>query len=303
MKAGPLLLLAGLLVLALLANSALYTVSQTQQALLTQFGRVVRVVKTPGLHIKLPLIQTAIILDKRLLDLALPSEEVILGDQRRLIVDGFARFRIVNPLRFYQAAGATETTIDGRLNSVVTAALRRVLGNEQLLDVLSAQRTRIMAHIRDEVNAQMRPFGVAVEDVRIRRADLPEENTEAVLSRMKSERQRVAAEARAKGAEAAAKIRAQADRERTVLLADAKAEADQLRGQGEAQAISILAKANGEDPHFFAFWRTLQAYRAIADAGKTRLVLTPATPFLQMLTKPPTSAVLAPAGDKQAAAH
>lgn len=280
--------LALLVVVLIVGGSTLFTVGQTEQVLITQFGQPVRVITKPGLHAKLPLIQTAISFDRRLLDYALPPEEVILGDQRRLIVDSFARFRITDPLRYYQAVGPTEAGIRARLNSVVSSALRRVLGGEQLLSVLSAARGRIMSTIRDQVNKEMKGFGVSVEDVRIRRADLPDENTQAILSRMQSERQRIAAQLRAEGAEAAAKIRASAERERTVLLAQARATADKLRGEGEAQAITIYAKAFDQDPHFFKVWRTLQAYRDAFAKGTSRLVLTPGDAFLKMLRTAPT---------------
>ena len=281
--------LAGLLVVVLIiAGSTLFTVSQTEQVLITQFGQPVRVITKPGLHAKLPLMQTAIVFDRRLLDYELPSEEVILGDQRRVIVDSFARFRITDPLRYYQAVGPTEDGIRARLNSVVSSALRRVLGNEQLLNVLSSARGRIMSTIRDQVNKEMTGFGVSVDDVRIRRADLPEENTQAILSRMQSERQRVAAQLRAEGAEASAKVRADAERERTVLLAQARATADKLRGEGEAQAITIYADAFDKDPYFFKVWRTLQAYRDAFANGTSRLVLTPGDAFLKMLREAPT---------------
>ncbi len=225
-------LVAALVVLAIVADSSLFTVGQTEQVLITQFGQAVRDIPQPGLHMKIPLVQTVITFDRRLLDYALPPEEVILGDQRRLIVDSFTRFRITNPLQYYQAVGPTEEGIRARLNSVVSSALRRVLGTEQLLNVLSSNRGRIMGLIRDQVNTEMQGFGVSVEDVRIRRADLPEENTQAILSRMQSERQRVAAQARAEGADSTVTIRANAARERTVLLAAARAKADNLRGQG-----------------------------------------------------------------------
>ena len=279
--------LAAAFVVALLAGSSLFTVSQTEQALITQLGQPVRVIAKPGLHAKLPLVQTAIFFDRRLLDYEVPPEEVILGDQRRLIVDSFARFRIVDPLRYYQAVGVGEEGIRARLNSVVSSALRRVLGNEQLLNVLSSQRGRIMGLIRDQSNAEMHNFGVTVEDVRIRRADLPEENTQAVLARMQSERQRVAKQARAEGAEAAAKIKADADRERTVLLANAKASDDRLRGEGEAKSIATYADAVQRDPGFFQTWRTLQAYREAFANGTSRLVLTPGDEFLKLLNRAP----------------
>jgi membrane protease subunit HflC len=282
--------LAGLVVILVLAVSSLFTVDQTEQVLITQFGRPVRVISEPGLHAKLPFIQTVISFDRRLLNLELSGEEVILGDQRRLIVDSFTMFRITDPLRYYQAVGSVEDGIRGRLNSIVSSSLRRVLGNNTLLDVLSADRTHIMANIRSQVNAEMGSFGVSVEDVRIRRADLPEENTQAILSRMQSERQRVAAQARAEGVEAAQKIRADAERDRTVLLADARATADNLRGEGEATASRTFAQAYGKDPGFFAAWRTLSAYRDSFASGNAKLVLTPDNDFLRYLAAPPVPA-------------
>jgi membrane protease subunit HflC len=281
------IVIAAIVVLALLADWSLFTVNQTEQVLITQLGQPIRVITDPGLHAKIPMVQTVISFDRRLLDYALPPEEVILGDQRRLIVDSFTRFRITDPLRYYQAVGPTEDGIRARLNSVVSSSLRRVLGTEQLLNVLSSNRDRIMGLIRDQVNTEMRGFGVSVVDVRIRRADLPEENTQAILSRMQSERQRVAAQARAEGAEASVTIRANAERERTVLLADARAKADNLRGQGEAQAIATYADAFQRDPHFFQVWRSLQAYKDAFAAGTSRLVLTPGEGFLKLLREPP----------------
>jgi len=275
--------LAALFVVVVVAWSSLFVVDQTEQVLITQFGEPIRVISKPGLHAKLPLVQNVITFDRRLLDYELPSEEVILADQRRLIVDSFTRFHITDPLRYYQAVGPTEDGIRTRLNSVVSSALRRVLGGEQLLNVLSSARERIMGLIKDQVNAETRNFGVSIEDVRIRRADLPEENTEAILQRMQSERKRVAAQARAEGAEASAKIRADADRQKTVLLAQARADAEKLRGEGEAQAIAIYADAFQRDPGFFATWRTLQAYKEAFASGKSRLVLSPQDDFLRLM--------------------
>ncbi len=277
---------AAVVVLVLLLSSV-FEVNQTEQVLLTQFGKSVRVISEPGLHFKLPFVQTAITFDRRLLDYELPPEEVILSDQRRLIVDSFARFRITDPLAYYQSVGPTEDAIQARLASVASSSLRRVLGTEQLLDVLSSQRGRIMGDIRKRVNDEMQGFGVDIQDVRIRRADLPAENTQAILSRMISERQRVAAQGRAEGAEASARIRADADRERTVLLANAKATADQLRGKGEAQAIAQYADAFQRDPAFFTTWRTLQAYREAFNAGTLHLVMSPGDDFLKLLRQAP----------------
>jgi membrane protease subunit HflC len=278
--------IAGAVVLAFVAfvlNASLFTVSQTEQVLLLQFGEVVRPVSDPGLHAKLPFVQNIATFDRRLLAAELPGEEVILGDQRRLIVDTVTVFRITDPLKFYQAIGPVPDNIRGRLNSIVTGSLRRVLGNNKLLDVLSADRERIMTTIRGQVNTEMQNFGVTIADVRIRRADLPQENTQAILQRMQSERQRVAAQARAEGAEASQRIKADAERERTVLVADARATADRLRGEGEAEATAIFAKSFGQDPAFFSYWRTLQGYRNIFDSGLARLVVSPDNDYLKLL--------------------
>jgi len=275
------ILLAALAVIVVTAASTLFTVHQTQQVLITQFGQPIRVIREPGLHAKIPFIQSVITFDRRLLDFDAPGEEMILGDQRRLIVDSFTRYRITDPLVFYQTVGATEGGIRARLNSIVSSSLRRVLGNEPLLSVLSADRVRIMAEIRGQVNVEAREFGIEVEDVRIRRADLPDENTQAILSRMQSERERVAREARAEGAEVAQRVRAGAERERTVLLAEAQAQSDVLRGQGEQEALRIVAEAFGRDLDFFQFWRSMQAYREAFADGNTRMVMTPDSEFFR----------------------
>ncbi len=277
----------GLLVLFVLGLASVFTVQQTQQVLVTQLGQPVRVIQTPGLKFKIPFIQSVIPFDARLLDFDGPGEEVILGDQRRLIVDSFTRYRITNPLVFFQTVGATEQGIRGRLSSIVTSSLRRVLAGETLLAVLSSDRTRIMAEIRRQVNEEAQRFGIEVVDVRIRRADLPDENTQAILARMQSERERVAREARAEGAEVAARIRAQAERDRTVLLAEAEANAAILRGTGEQDAIRIFAEAFNRDPEFFQFWRTMQAYREVFSSGESRLVLTPDSDFFRFLREMP----------------
>ena len=287
MNRGLLVGAIGVFVILILASASLFTVVQTQQVLITQFGKPVNVITDPGLHAKVPFLQTVITFDRRLLDYETPGEEVILSDQRRLIVDSFTRFRITDPLRYFQTVGAAEDSIRARLNSVVTSALRRVLGNETLLNVLSADRGRIMGLVRGQVTDEMKQFGVTIEDVRLRRADLPEENTTAILQRMKSERERVARQARAEGAEASLRIKADAERDRTVLLAEARAQADRLRGDGERQAIKIYADAFGQDPEFYSVYRTLQAYRETFVNGQSRLVLTPDSDFLRLLREAP----------------
>ena len=287
---------AAVVVVLILLSSTLFTVHQTQQVLITQFGEPIRVIRDPGLHAKIPLIQNVISFDRRLLDFESPGEEIILGDQRRLIVDSFARFRISDPLRYYQTVGSLESGIRGRLSSIMSGSLRRVLGNEPLLSVLSTDRLRIMNTIRDQVNAEADSFGVQVVDVRIRRADLPEENTKAIMSRMQSERERVAREIRAEGAEIGTQVRARADRERTVLLAEAQAQADALRGEGEEEATKIYAKAYGADPQFFSFWRSMQAYRTAFVEGRaeTRLLLAPDSDFFRYFRSAPTPGSIVP---------
>ena len=270
-----------------LASSA-FTVHQTQQVLVTQFGEPIRVIREPGLHWKLPFIQTVIGFDRRLLDFDSPAQEVVLGSQRRLVVDAFTRYRITDPLRFFQTVGATEAGIRSRLEPSVTSALRGALANETLPAVLSAERGRIMGEIRQRVEADTQDLGIEVADVRIRRADLPEQNTQPILQRMQSERERVAREIRAQGAEAAQRIVAASDRDRTVLLAEAQARAQALRGEGEQAAISIFAEAFERDPDFFQFYRTMQAWREAFADGDTRLLLSPDSDFFRYFRSIPT---------------
>jgi modulator of FtsH protease HflC len=281
--------------LVLVAASSLFAVHQTQQVLITQFGQPIRVADQPGLNWKLPFIQTGISFDRRLIDFDAQGQEVILGDQRRLVVDTFTRYRITDPLRFYQTVGATENGIRLRLGPIVSSSLRNTLGNEPLLAVLSADRARIMGEIRQRVNAEARSFGIEVTDVRIRRADLPEENTQAILSRMQSERERVAREQRAEGAEQAQRIRAAAERDRTVLIAEAQSRAETLRGEGEQLAIRIFAAAYEQDPEFYQFWRTMQAWRDAFADGESRLLLSPDSDFFKYFRNLSPNGVPAPA--------
>ena len=271
----------------LAAASSLFAVHQTEQVLITQFGQPIRVADQPGLNWKVPFIQTGISFDRRLIDFDAQGQEVILGDQRRLVVDTFTRYRITDPLRFYQTVGATERRHPpaARPDRLLLAAEH--LGNEPLLAVLSADRARIMGEIRQRVNAEARSFGIEVTDVRIRRADLPEENTQAILSRMQSERERVAREQRAEGAEQAQRIRAAAERDRTVLIAEAQSRAETLRGEGEQLAIRIFAAAYQKDPEFYQFWRTMQAWREAFADGESRLLLSPDSDFFKYFRPSP----------------
>jgi membrane protease subunit HflC len=266
--------------LALLAASALFTVHQTQQALVLQFGNPKRIITEPGLHVKIPFVQNAIYIDRRVLDYDAVSEEVILGDQKRLVVDAFARYRIVDPLRFYQTVGS-EAVLRGRINTILDASLRKVLGEVPLFTVLSEDRSRLMERIRQQANNEAKQFGIDVIDVRIKRADLPAENSQAIYRRMQTEREREAKELRAQGAEMAQRIRARADRERRVLLAEARKEAQITRGEGDGEAVRIFAEAFGRDIDFFTFYRSMQAYRNALGDENTSFVLSPDSEFFR----------------------
>lgn len=271
---------AVLIVAGIFAMSSLFIVDQTEVALVLQFGQPRRVVDQPGLWVKKPFIENVIIYDRRLLDLEPPPEEVIASEQKRIVVDTYARYRITNPLLFYQTV-ATEAGVRARLGALVNSALRRVIGNVTLSAILSPQRSAIMAQIRGEVHGEAKAFGIDVVDVRIRRADLPTQNSQAIYARMRSERQQQAAQYRGEGAEAAQTVRANADRERTVILADAQREAQKLRGEGDAQSIKIYADAFGRDKQFYAFYRTMQAYRDALQGRNTSFVLTPSGNFFR----------------------
>ncbi len=270
-----------LIALAVVAYSALFTVHQAQQALVLQFGDPKQVIRdTPGLHVKLPFVQDVIFYDSRVLDYDPPAEEIIASDQARLVVDTYTRYRIVNPLLFYQTA-RNEQGMRNRLGATVSAALRRVIGNVTLSSVLSAERAEIMQEIRNQVNANSSRFGIEVVDVRIRRADLPEQVSQQIYLRMQSEREREAREFRAQGAEIAQRIRARAERERTVIIANAQREAQFLRGDGDAESVRIYAEAFGTDPEFFAFYRSMQAYREVLSDPDTTMVLSPDSDFFR----------------------
>jgi modulator of FtsH protease HflC len=276
---------AVLIVAGIFAMSSLFIVDQTEQALVLQFGQPLRVIRTPGLQVKKPFIQNVIIYDKRLLDFEPPPEEVIASDQKRLIVDTYARYRITNPLLFYQSV-ASEVTARARLGALVSGTLRQIIGNVTLSALLSPQRATIMRQIRDEVAGQAKPFGIDVVDVRIRRADLPPQNSEAIFARMRSERQQQAALYRGEGAQAAKTVRANADRERTVILADAQRDAQKVRGDGDAKAIEIYANAYDQDKNFFVFYRSLQAYRDAFNGKNTSFVLNPSGSFFRFFENP-----------------
>jgi len=289
---GGVVLILGLAALIIIYSS-LFEVYQTQQALVVRLGQVVRVVNEPGLNFKLPLVDNVIGIDKRILDLDSPSQEVIASDQKRLVVDAFARYRIRDALRFFQTLGS-KTAADSQLAILLNSALRRVLGEATFIQVVRDQRADLMARIRDLINTEAQGYGIEVVDARIRRADLPEQNSQAVYQRMQTERQREAAEYRAQGAQRAAEIRSRADREVTVLVAEATAKSEQLRGEGDATRNQIFAEAFNKDQDFFAFYRSMQAYETGLKAGDTRLLLKPDSNFFRYFNNPSGKP---PAGD------
>jgi len=269
-----------LIAAGILMRGSLFIVDQTESALVLQLGQPRRQISEPGLWVKRPFIEDVVIYDKRVLDFEPPPEEVIVSDQKRVVVDSYSRYKITDPLLFYQTVG-TEAGVRTRLASIVSGSLRRVLGNVTLSDILSAKRAAIMIQIRDEVGAQAKEFGVEVVDVRLRRADLPEENSQAIYARMVSERQQQASQYRGEGAEAAQTVRATAERDRTVILATAQRDAQRVRGDGDAQSIKIYADAYSQDKVFFAFYRSLQAYRNALNNKDTSFVLSPDSNFFR----------------------
>tara|TARA_R110002072_G_scaffold193703_1_gene350867 strand:+ start:3624 stop:4490 length:867 start_codon:yes stop_codon:yes gene_type:complete len=272
------------LVGGLILYNATFVVRQTEQAIVLQFGEFKRAETTPGLKFKVPFVQEVLYYERRVLNLDPPTQRVLLSDQKPLLVDAYARYRIVDALRFFQRV-RSEANAESRLDTIVNATLRGVLGNVNLTAVLSAERAKIMQDIQQQVNAETDRFGIAIVDVRIRRADLPDETSEAVYNRMKTERDREAAEFRAQGFEMSQSIKASADREATVIEAEAEKEAEILRGDGDAVRTTILADAYSKDSDFFRFFRSLQAYETALDGDKSLLVLSPDSEFMSYFNK------------------
>ena len=275
-----------------LGYSSLFTVYQTQQAIVVRLGEPVRVVTEPGLNFKIPLIDSVIGIDKRILDLENPAQEVIASDQKRLVVDAFARYRIQDPLKFYQTVN-TVAGANSQLSVLLNAALRRVLGEATLTHVVRDERAQLMARIRDQLDKEADGYGIQVVDVRIRRADLPEQNSQAVYQRMQTERAREAAEFRAQGGQKAQEIRSKADREATVIIAEANSTSEQTRGAGDAERNRLFAEAYGKDPDFFAFYRSMSAYETGLRSNDTRFLLRPESDFFKFFSnasgKPPAA--------------
>jgi modulator of FtsH protease HflC len=276
---------AVVLVLLVAAYGALFTVYQTQQAIVVRFGEPKRVITDAGLNYKVPMLDSVIYIEKRILDLENPAQEVIASDQKRLVVDAFARYKIVDALKFYQTIGVVEGA-NARLSTLLNSALRRVLGEASTLDIVRDKRAQLMSQVRTQLEDEAQSFGIAVVDVRIRRADLPEQNSQAVYQRMQTERQRQAAEFRAQGSQRSQEIRAKADRDVTVLIAEAQSKGEQTRGDGDAERNRIYAEAYSKDPDFFAFYRSMQAYETGLRPTDTRMLLRPDSDFFRYFGDP-----------------
>jgi len=272
------------LVLGFLLYSTLFTVNEIQQAIILQFGDPKRVILKAGLNYKIPFVQNVVLLDKRILNLDAPSEEMIASDQKRLIVDAFARFKIKDPLKFYISVG-NERVARSRLSTIINARIRGVLGKEELAALVSKDRSRLMARITKNVNAEAEKLGIEIIDVRIKRADLPAANSDAIYKRMQTERLREAKEFRAEGAEIAQTIRSTADKEVTIILAEANKKSEILKGDGDARRNKIFADAFGRDPDFFSFYRAMQSYEKSLIGGQTSLILSPDSEFFRFFGK------------------
>jgi len=275
------ILIATILFTGLLLHSTFFIVQETQQAIVLQLGEPKKVYKDAGLYYKIPLLQNVQLVDKRVLDIDAPAEEVIALDQKRIIVDAYAKFLITDPLKFYISVG-NERVAQSRMSSIINAKIRGVLGKENLVNLISLDRTKLMNKITKEVAEEAKDFGINVIDVRIRRADLPSANSEAIFKRMQTERTREAKEFRAEGAELGQTIKSKADKEVTILLAEARKTSQVLRGEGDGQRNKIFAEAFGRDPEFFSFYRAMQSYeKSLLSGGETSLVLSPDSEFFR----------------------
>jgi len=273
-----------LVVLGFVTYNALFVVQEINQAIVLQFGDPKKIITKPGLNYKIPFIQNVVFLDRRVLNLDNPPEEVIAADQKRLIVDAFARFKIVDPLKFYISVG-NERVARSRLATIINSRIRSVLGTQELATLLSTDRAVHMGTIQNDVNTEAENFGITIVDVRIKRADLPQANSEAIFKRMQTEREREAKEFRAQGAEMAAKITSTADKEVTVILANANKQSEIMRGEGDGKRNKIFADAFGRDPQFFSFYRAMQSYEKALIGGDTSMILSPDSDFFKFFGK------------------
>ena len=266
------LIIATLALIAL--QSSFFTVDQRQQVLILQFGEPIRVIETPGIKFKMPFIQNAIFFEKRIIDLSLPEQEVIASDQKRLIINAFTKFQITDPLKFYTTVGGSYG-LSNKLSGILDSSLRQVIGEVTLNELLTENRGDIMKKIKDAVGSSSEIFGIKIIDVRIMRADLPKENSDAIFARMQTEREKEAREIRAKGAEEADKIRAEANKQKTIIIAEAKKNSDIVRGNGESDSNRIYANSFGKDPEFADFYRSMSAYKTAFSNDKTKMIISP----------------------------
>jgi membrane protease subunit HflC len=280
----PKFIIPAIVVIVVLFFQSVIIVKETNQAIVLQFGDPKKIITNAGLNFKLPFIQNVVYLDKRVLNLDNPPEEVIASDQKRLIIDAITRFQITDPLKFYISVG-NERVARSRLSTIINSRIRGVLGTQDLATLLSTERAKQMSIIKNDVNEEAKSFGIKIIDVRIKRADLPPANSNAIYKRMQTERQREAKEFRAQGAEIAAKITSTADKDVTVLLANAKKQSEIMKGEGDGQRNKIFADAFGKDPQFFAFYRAMQAYETALIGGETSLVLSPDSAFFKFFGK------------------
>ena len=269
-----------IIALGIVAYLSIFVVKEVNQAIVLQFGDPKKIISQPGLNFKIPVIQNVVFLDKRILNLDTPPEEVIASDQKRLIVDAYARFKIVDPLKFYISVG-NERVARSRLSTIINSRIRSVLGKQRLAVLLSEDRIKQMSLIQEGVNTEAENFGIIIVDVRIKRADLPQANSEAIFQRMKTERQREAKEFRARGAEMAVTITSTADKEVAVILANANKKSEIMKGEGDGTRNKIFAQAFGKDPEFFSFYRAMQAYERALIGGDTSLILSPDSDFFK----------------------
>ena len=269
-----------IIALAIITYLSLFTVKEINQAIVLQFGNPKKVITTAGLQWKIPFVQNVVFLDRRILSLDPTPEEVIASDQKRLIVDAYSRFKIIDPLKFYISLG-NEMVARSRLATIINSRIRNVLGKQSLATLLSEERGRQMAIIQEGVNDEAKKFGIVIIDVRIKRADLPQANSEAIYKRMQTEREREAKEFRARGAEMAVTITSTADKEVTVILANADKQSEIMKGEGDGIRNKIFADAFGQDPDFFSFYRAMQAYEKALIGGETTMILSPDSDFFK----------------------
>jgi len=268
----------------LVLSNAVFIVDQREQALVVQFGEVVSVINKPGIKVKIPLVQDVIFFDKRILDLGIAEQEVIASDQKRLIINAFTKYQIIDPLKFYTTV-RTKPGVESKVSAIFDSSIRQTIGEVPLVELLSENRSTIMSKIKETLSRETEIFGIKIVDVRIMRGDLPKENSDAIFTRMQTEREKEAKEIRAQGAEEGDKIKAEADKERTIILAEARKQANISKGAGDGEAAKISAAAFSKDAEFYDFYRTMQAYNESLKPEKTTIIISPDSEFFKYFNK------------------